>query len=510
MNSTLNSIRQDYLSGHASLRTFYQYGIQDIDFSQIIADKSKEHIDRQLLQKVITDQYEGFTLSEQSQQHLQWLGQDNCFTLTTGHQLVLYGGPLFTTYKVLSIAKLAQQLNREHAEHRFVPIFWIHTEDHDYEEVNHYFKSFGQKIEYQGTFQTQVGSHVISSEIEKVVPDSSWAKHYQVGQTWTQAFRSLAHALFDEYGVLMLDADHPDLKAVFQPVLRAELLDSVAHEQISDQSQKLDEARYKQQISPRDINLFYLDEKGRDRIDRDGEDFLILNRDQKISRKDLLALVETHPGRFSPNVSLRPLYQEMILPNLAYFGGWGEISYWLQLKSIFDKFDVNFPLLMPRFSATIFTKSQLEAWQNFGFEMPDIQSSVFDLYRTYLPHIWDDSQLLTKNQELLAHLDALTRYIEADISPTLARSGLALRAHIQKKLNRIHKKAEKVMRNRFPKPFQEIEQLKLSIQPDGAVQERVLCLFSFPDIDPKSFIEQVWQEVEPLNPTHRYLVLDAL
>ena len=130
--STTKSIRTDYLNATEHLKPFYQYPVQTPDFAQIVADKAKENIDRKTLQQVIKDQYEGLTLSEASQRHLNLLGEDNTFTITTGHQLVLLGGPMFTTFKVLTAIKLAQQLSEKHTDHNFGPIFWIHTEDHDY------------------------------------------------------------------------------------------------------------------------------------------------------------------------------------------------------------------------------------------------------------------------------------------------------------------------------------------------------------------------------------------
>ena len=509
LDSTHASIREDYLSGQSSLRPFYNYPIQDPDFAKIIADKSTAHIDRTLLQRVIREQYGDMPMCSLSQQHLEWLGQPNSFTITTGHQVVLLGGPLFTTYKVLSTAKLAERLNQQFPDQRFVPIFWIHTEDHDFEEVNHYYQGFGQKQTYSGSFTSQVGNHIIEDAIQEVLPAHPLSQAYQVGGQWKDGFRTLAFQLFDKYGVLILDADHPDLKAVFRPILKAELLDSQAKTSIDAQSLRLTASRYKQQINPREINLFYMDENGRDRIDRDGEDFVILNRNESVSRTSLLQWVEDHPERFSPNVCLRPLYQEMILPNLAYFGGWGELSYWLQLKEMFEKAQVNFPLLLPRFSATAFTQAQWDAWHALGFDASDIRKPLHSLYQQYLPNIWNPSELIRQQQNLLAQIDGMTRYVEAEISPTLARTSIALRVTIQKRLERLQKKAGKVMRNRFPKKFQEIELLKLAIQPDGQVQERVFSLFAFDSYEPESFLEQVWGVIDPLKFDHAYLVLDV-
>ncbi|RMG58790.1 MAG: bacillithiol biosynthesis BshC [Bacteroidetes bacterium] len=221
------------------------------------------------------------------------------------------------------------------------------------------------------------------------------------------------------------------------------------------------------------------------------------------------ALVEAHPERFSPNVSLRPLYQEMILPNLAYFGGWGELSYWLQLKGVFDHFGVAFPAVLPRFSATLFRPEQARAWTEMGFELPELQQPLHALYRTYMPQVWDDTEFKALESELLAQVARLEAYIAEQLSPTLARSAKALEVKNARYLSNLHKKAQRVVRHQQPAAFRQIEALKQAIQPDGTVQERVLSLPALaPDYDPADLIAELYPQVDPLDFAHRYLILD--
>ncbi|MFK7921059.1 MAG: bacillithiol biosynthesis cysteine-adding enzyme BshC [Bacteroidia bacterium] len=508
--STTKSIRTDYLNAADPLKPFYQYPVNQPDFAKIVADKGREDIDRAGLQQVIKEQYEGLVLSEASQRHLDLLAKENTFTITTGHQLVLMGGPMFTTYKVLTAIKLAEQLSAQDADHHFVPIFWIHTEDHDYEEINHYYSSFQQKQTYQGQFQSMVGEHVLTEQIEEVLPDH-FAEHlrrtYRPGRKMSEAFRDYINELFGEYGVLMLDADDPRLKTRFSTVLKQEVKENAAFSAVNATSEALTEAGYPAQIHAREINLFFLDKLGRNRIVGVNGHYEAIDRDFSWSQDELDKMIENHPEQFSPNVSLRPLYQEMILPNLCYIGGWGELSYWLQLKGVFAHFGVNFPLLLPRMSATIVPRSVKDKWEAKKLKTDDFRTSSHEVYRKFMPQVWEESNFLNQSTEILQQIDQLKDIIEGELSPTLARSGEALKVKTARYLKSLEKKAHRVMRHKHPQEFDEIKALKYQVQPDGLVQERILSLASFPGVEPQTLIKLAWEHCDPLNLEHVYLDL---
>jgi bacillithiol synthase len=502
-------LRNDYLQHADSLQPFYHYDPSAPDFERIMADKGREDIDRETLATVIREQYGDLPLGEAVEERLQQLRQPKAFTLTTGHQLVLFGGPLFTVYKVMHVIRLAEELAQQHPDHHFVPIFWIHTEDHDYAEINHYYTSFDQKHRYPGTFQTQVGTHELEKSIVALWPEhfaEELQQAFRPGQTLAQAFREFMHLLFKDYGLLILDADDARLKAKFAEVMQREVNEQVASQLVEETSIRLKQAGYPQQINAREINLFYLDQRGRDRLVRQNGHFEVKGRDLRFSPQELQELLHASPERFSPNVSLRPLYQEMILPNLAYVGGWGELSYWLQLKGIFDHFGVNFPLLLPRFSATVFPQPHLSDWQGFGFEAPDIRENLYDLYRRYMPQVWDQARFDEMEAGILVQVEQLRAYIEQDISPTLARSADALATKNRRYLENLRKKAHRVMRHREPEPFRQIEAVKLAVQPDGMVQERVWSLATVAEwCAPADFLALVHRHCQPLRFDHTML-----
>ncbi|MEL6649180.1 MAG: bacillithiol biosynthesis BshC, partial [Bacteroidota bacterium] len=368
-----------------------------------------------------------------------------------------------------------------------------------------------QKQTYQGSFQTMVGDHVLTEEIESVLPahfEERLRRTYRPGRKMSEAFRDYINELFGSYGVLMLDADDPRLKARFREVLKAEVKDHAAFSQVNATSDALTKAGYPAQIHAREINLFFLDQLGRNRIVSENGHYEAVDRDLKWSPSELNQLIEQHPEHFSPNVSLRPLYQEMILPNLCYIGGWGELSYWLQLKGVFAHFGVNFPLLLPRMSATIVPRSVKQVWESKNLEDSDFRSSLPVIYRKYMPQIWDDQPFLVQSERILAEIDKLTTLIDGELSHTLARSGEALKVKTARYLQNLEKKAHRVKRHQQPKDFKELKELKEQVQPDGLVQERILSLGSFPKVAPERLIQLAWEHCNPLNLAHVFLHLD--
>lgn len=508
MNSTRN-IKQDYLAGIPTLSPFYQYSPLQPDFQEIARAKKKDHTDRKLLAEVIREQYNGLDMGEAVENSLSKLAQPDSFTITTGHQLVLFGGPMFTTYKVLTIIKLARQLSEQGLT--VVPVFWIHGEDHDFEEINHFYQDFTTKVTYPGEFQTEVGIHTLEKSIEALRPESlsdALTEAYAAGVQMKDAYRAFFHEIFKEYGLLMLDATDARLKAVFASVMEKELLEHTAHAAVTATSQQLGEAGYAQQISPREINLFYLDEQGRNRIVVENGHFALVDREMSFSQEEILTLLRESPEKFSPNVSLRPLYQEMILPNLAYVGGWGELSYWLQLKGLFETTGVNFPLLLPRMSATLIPGETADAWQKFGFDLAEIKRPLHELNEKYVPAVWDRSGFDEYEAKIMDLLESLTDFVKKDISETLSNSADALATKTQQFLRNLDKKAGKIKRQEHHGLFSEIKRLKQQVEPDRVVQERILSLASFGnELPTRDLVSFLYHACKPLDFAHQCLRL---
>ncbi|NER17754.1 bacillithiol biosynthesis cysteine-adding enzyme BshC [Spongiivirga citrea] len=370
-----SSLICDYLEEKAALKPFYNRFPNADNFLDQIKEKQDHFLTetRTVLHNVLQSQYKGFSISEGTQQNINLLKSNNTFTITTGHQLNLFTGPLYFLYKIISTINLCRELSEKHRKYNFVPVYWMATEDHDFDEIN-YFNFKGKKIQWNrpdggavGEFDTkgldtvleaysaQLGGGKNADQLRKLFEDS-YLKH----DSLTDATRHLANTLFGEYGLVIIDGNDSDLKRLFIPHLKEELLEQTSFKVVSksiDAFNKL-EGGYKVQVNPREINLFYLDKGIRERlIEQDGE-YLVNDQSIKFSKEGILSELNSHPEKFSPNVILRPLYQEVILPNLCYIGGGGELAYWLELKDMFEAFKVPFPMLLLRNSVLVKTEKQ--------------------------------------------------------------------------------------------------------------------------------------------------------
>ena len=501
------TIKLDYLSGHSSLQPFYTYGLGEIDFAQIRDNKRFPAHHREVLVQVLEEQYGRLPEIAAVKQSLKALALPETHSLTTGHQLNIMGGPLYTPYKVLTVAKLARQLTEQDPAHPVVPVFWIHTEDHDFAEINHYYADFGTKKTYPAPFATATGHHVLEASVEELIPphfSEILREAYSQGNTLAEATLRFAHDLYGPYGVLILDADHPSLKALFASVLERELFGSFSEAAVNSQSEALEKAGYPAQVHSREINLFWLDEQGRDRMLKVPEGFAIDGREGTLSEEFVKKTVAEQPERFSPNVILRPLYQETILPNLAYCGGWGELAYWMQLKGVFDEVDTAFPLLLPRFSATLFPEKELAEWLALDFEPADIRKELHALYRGFMPQVWDNNEFDHITEEVHAAIDRMVDYL-GSMSDTLPRSAVALQVKNARFFKNMEKKIHRLVREQQPEPFEKIRRLKQAVNPDGYVQERILGLASFPDHGPQDLVASIYEKLDPLSFEHTFI-----
>ncbi|MCI4668505.1 MAG: bacillithiol biosynthesis cysteine-adding enzyme BshC [Bacteroidia bacterium] len=509
---THRHIKDDYLSGHDPLKPFYSYAPVDPPFGQIISDKKFSLEKRKRLHQALSEQYEGYELPALLSKNLDLLLDENTYTVTTGHQLGLMGGPLFTVYKVLSTIVLTEKLKQSYPDYNFVPVFWIHTEDHDFEEINHYYKDFGEKLTYHGKFASATGWHILDKSIEGLIPGNFTAElrqAWQEGKSLANAYRTFYHELMGAYGLVILDASHPSLKISFKDVLKREIFEQMAFKAVGRTSEELEKAGYKLQIHPREINLFYLDEFGRNRLDFVNGKYVALDRDLSWTVEEMEGLIENHPERFSPNVSLRPLYQEIILPNLAYFGGWGELSYWVQLKGVFEAAGENFPLLLPRFSATLFPEELARDWTELGLKIEDVRKTQAVLNKEVSQTLWDDAELLAMSEEVSTAIKRLEEYIKKNLSDTLSHSAQALGVKSGNFMANLHKKANKVVRNDHPKIFEKIIEIKSLVNPDRLVQERIWSLAST-GMKAQAFVRWIKEHCDPLSLEHKVLLMPAV
>ena len=376
----------DYLDQKESIQLFYNNFPDMEGFTAQIQEKEKYFplATRKELVTVLQDQYSNVSISDATLENIKLLEDKDTFTITTGHQLNLFTGPLYFLYKILSTINLSETLAEQFPLQRFVPVYWMATEDHDFEEIN-YFNFKGKKVTWDrpdggavGRFSLE-GIQEVFTSFSKQLGDSKNAvflselfeRAYVSHASLAEATRYIANELFKMYGLVILDADDQRLKNIFAPIMKDELLHKTSWKAVSNTITNL-EKEYKIQVNPREINLFYLTEDSRERIIENEGQYTIHNTDLVFSEAEILNELENHSDRFSPNVIMRPLYQEVILPNLCYIGGGGELAYWLQLKAYFEAVEIPFPILLLRNSVQIVSKKQVKKLHNLDISFEEM------------------------------------------------------------------------------------------------------------------------------------------
>ncbi|WP_296381271.1 bacillithiol biosynthesis cysteine-adding enzyme BshC [Winogradskyella sp.] len=377
----------DYLDQKPKLKSLYNRFPLLENFEAQIEEKqmSVRAQSRTILVKALKVQYSNLETSELTLNHIESLKSENTFTITTGHQLNLFTGPLYFLYKIISTINLTKQLKENYPKYNFVPIYWMASEDHDFEEIN-YFNFKGKKIQWNSK-QTGAVGHFSTKGLDAVMEVISaefgpgknaeqlieWFKNaYLNHDNLADATRYLANELFGEHGLVILDSDHKDLKRLFIPNIERELVEQTAFKHVSETNKTLEDLGLKVQVNPREINFFYIDKDLRERIVFEDDMFKVNNTNISWSKSELLKHLDEVPERFSPNVIMRPLYQEVILPNLCYIGGGGEMIYWLQLKSNFEAQQVTFPMLLLRNSTLVKTEKQASKLDKLNISDKDI------------------------------------------------------------------------------------------------------------------------------------------
>ena len=294
-----------------------------------------------------------------------------------------------------------------------------------------------------------------------------------------------------------MDADNSKLKRSFASVMKKELTEQFSWEAVNKTSAELEKNGVKLQINPREINLFYIEDGLRERIIKNKDSFEIGSKGS-FTLNELLELLDKNPECFSPNVVLRPLYQEVILPNLAYIGGLGEISYWLQLKGVFDKCNVAYPLIQIRNSVLWIDKAISAKKQKFDLQLEDIFKPVDQVKREYIEA--NETEVLDFD-ELDTAKENLTRIMSEMISATdqgLDRYAEGEITRINKQLEVVKSKLIKAAKNRHDEAMKAIEFISEKLFPGGNLQERHVNFFHFcPQGNVSERLETLYCAIDP-------------
>ena len=511
----------DYLENRAELRSFYGYRPDMDGFAELLKNK-KVVADREILYRVLTKQYAHNEQGENSKFKIQnsklvadnidLLKADNTYTITTGHQLNIFAGPLYFLYKIATAIKLAQQLKTAHADKNFVPIYWMASEDHDFAEIN-YTNIGGKKVHwwYEASgatgrinpdtmrqalnqYKGVLGMEGHSQELAEIV-EAAYTRFDKLAD----ATRYLVNALFGQYGLVIIDADDHEFKQQFAPIMEQDIIGQHSYKNISTTNEQLQKQGVHIQVNPREINFFYLKDSLRERIVFEDDSYQVMNTDIRFTEAELKQEIATAPERFSPNVVMRPLYQECILPNIAYIGGGAEIVYWLELKSNFDFYKVDFPVLILRNSAIVVRKEQAAKIERMDLDVAALFKQTDALQTEWIKKHSDHNLSLDGEWRELTSVFEKIKLRSYKIDPTLSASAAAVQARLKHAVDNLEKKLVKAEKRNYQVRLEQLAIVKAELFPKDSLQERTENFGLMYVKWGQSFIDELVHHFKPLD-----------
>ena len=493
----------DYIQQKETLKSFYHRFPLPENFAEQVREKSGSFPDshREGLVSTLKKQYQHISPTKAVTHNISALSDPKTFTITTGHQLNIFTGPLYFIYKIVTVINACRRLKEIHPEYHFVPVYWMASEDHDYDEIK-YFRLYGKKYVWETTQTGAVGrfnTKDFGKLLQEIPGDITLFKEaYSRNKTLADAVRHYVNSLFGNEGLVVMDADDHSLKALFKPVIEADIFHHTTVSLVDATNQRLADLGYKTQVFCRDINFFYLDKDVRGRIEKVNDGYQVVETQLRFSENDLRRIVDHEPEKLSPNVILRPLYQEWVLPNLAYVGGPAENVYWLQLKNVFDHFKVPFPMLMPRNFALVIDHTIQRKLEKTGLDLIQYFEG-----KNYLFNHWTLTN--TKNdltvgaerntiREIYTQLKKRAESIDKTLGPFAGAEG----TRVINGLEKIERKLLRAEKRLHSDKLRQIEAVKDALFPNGSLQERVDNFLTFYQQD-NEFIRKLIDRLDPFD-----------
>jgi bacillithiol biosynthesis cysteine-adding enzyme BshC len=475
----------DYLSGNEFLKNFYRHPVSFEGIEAAMQERVEFDTDRALLVKVLQDQYSGLPVQPAVSENLERISDKNTFTITTAHQPAIFTGNLYFIYKILHVIKIAETLSSRYPKRRFVPVYYMGSEDADLDELGHIYLD-NEKISWD-TKQTGAVGRMTTEGLEKLVRriEGEFIGHphgpelidllkkcYLDSDNIQQATLKLLHHLFGIYGLIVIIPDHRLLKKAMQDVFRDDLTNHIPYEVTRKNLQNLTQ-NYPVQANPREINLFYLKDNIRERLERKNGEYLVNNTDINFSDEALVKELTDFPERFSPNVILRGLYQETILPNIVFVGGGGEMAYWLEFKALFQQYHVPYPVLILRNSFLLVRKNWKMKMEKSGLSAFDIFKTEEQMMEEYVRHHSARQLSLNKQMVEMRGFYEGIKKISGSVDRTLEQHVEKLEIQAIQKLEELEKKILRAEKKNHDDVRHRIHEIRETLFPLGELQERV-------------------------------------
>ncbi|ANI90159.1 bacillithiol biosynthesis cysteine-adding enzyme BshC [Arachidicoccus ginsenosidimutans] len=488
-----SKIAVDYIEQKEDLQPFFLHEVsyKGIEDSVKARENFPQH-NRNILVEELQHQYAEIQTSSTVQQNIISLKNQNTFTVTTAHQPNIFGGPLYVVYKILHVVKIAQELSTKYSDKYFVPVYYMGSEDADLDELNNITIN-GKKYVWHTTQTGAVGRMCIDKNLLSLIDEmqaqigvesfgNEWIdilkSAYKQGKNIQQATFEFLNAAFGKYGLLIIIPDNANLKRLFEPIIVKELKQQFSHKALQQTVSALTEKNYHAQTEGRELNLFYLLNDKRERIEIENGLYVVRNLNLQFSQEEIINEVKNYPDRFSANVVLRGVFQETILPNIAFVGGGGELAYWLELKNVFANANVPYPMLLLRNSFLFINERQKEIIQKLHISFEILFKKEHEILNEILAAEHREISLDKELDEIKSTYQSLkNKANKADT--TLMQHVEALFIKAFKRIENLEKKISSAQRKKLTTEKSQIEKLKSDLFPKNSLQERVENIAGF-------------------------------
>ncbi len=525
----------DYLYDFDKVKEFYRWNYHD-GWQDAFKSRRENYRNRKEVAEILKIQNEAWDAPPAVLRNIEMLGEENTLAIVTGQQTGLGGGPLYTLYKALGAIKLAARLQKQYSGLNFVPVFWMEVNDNDFREIDHFF-FLDTKNElvtlqlpedpddlrsvYRRTIPAEMTG--IVTRMEEISFPSEFRDNilgqirasFKPGKAFPDAFAAWLLAYLGDRGLVVMNPSDDRLLVLARPLFRQAIEQQPGiMELFNDVNNRLVQKKYSTQITldeKQTLLFMESDDYARVRLDTADGKFQTRNPRQNntFSREELLGLVDKEPGRFSPNVALRPLVQDFLLPTAAYVAGPGEISYFAQLAPLYRFFDLVPPVIFPRPRLTLVESKIQRLVNKYGLSFVRLFEEQEKLLQRLIQHysneeLEDDfSRVQGEIHEALYGLKPLLTEIESGLKSQLDKTAEQIEGAMQK----LRQHADQAVKKRVETEIQQLKRIFINLFPDGKYQERVLNLHYYLIKYGPDFIDDLFNIMDISQPDHQLVLI---
>ncbi|MCW8803673.1 MAG: bacillithiol biosynthesis cysteine-adding enzyme BshC [Ignavibacteriaceae bacterium] len=474
------------------------------------------------ISEIVSKQYSQLNPSELTLKNIEKLSDNKTLAIVTGQQLGILGGPLYTCYKIITAIKLSKFLSERYDDFNFVPVFWLEADDHDFNEVRtiktidegNSLVTIGYKEEIEeddlkqsvglinldnsiNNFFEKLSSGLKETEFKPVMIEQL-KDFYKEGKSFKEAFRDLVFSYFDQYGLIIFDPQDNEVKKMLRPVFKKEITNFRIHtEQLVQVSATLEEL-YHAQVKVKPVNLFLRVDEGRYSIEPVENEYRLRRKRKSFTQEQLLELLENEPDKFSPNVLLRPICQDYLFPTAFYIAGPSEISYFAQIKPLYELYDIVQPIIFPRSSLTILENSIANSLEKYSVDLNDIFIDVENVKKKIINSVEEssiDEMFDGISNQIETTFDQLKEKL-LDLDKTIADSSNRYRDKILGTVSELKSKAEKAQQKKYEVTLRQIDRAAVHLFPNSNLQEREINFVYFANKYGEDFLKKIFEELQ--------------